>query len=108
MSVALLVLPDFLLVALGWLLRHKLGFNREFFAGLERMVYFVLFPAMLFKAILRTPISDGIAWLLLQATATVVAAGVALAGLGGWVLRAPPLALRSDENTYELQSLMRI
>ena len=95
MSVALLVLPDFLLVALGWLLRHKLGFNREFFAGLERMVYFVLFPAMLFQAILRTPISAGNALLLLQSTAAVVAAGVALAWLGGLALRAQPLALAS-------------
>ncbi len=95
MSVALLVLPDFLLVALGWLMRHKLGFNREFFAGTERMVYFVLFPAMLFQAILRTPISAGSALALLQATAALVAAGVALAWLGGRVLRAPPLALAS-------------
>ncbi|MBO9356350.1 AEC family transporter [Bordetella petrii] len=95
MSVALLVLPDFLLVALGWLLRHKLGFNRDFFAGTERMVYFVLFPAMLFQAILRTPISAGSALTLLQATATVVAAGVALSWLGGRALRAQPLALAS-------------
>lgn len=50
MSVALLVLPDFMLVALGWALRHKLGFSREFFAGTERMVYFVLFPALLFQS----------------------------------------------------------
>lgn len=55
MSVALLVFPDFMLVALGWALRHKLGFSREFFAGAERLVYFVLFPALLFQAILRTP-----------------------------------------------------
>ena len=53
MSVALLVLPDFMLVALGWALRHKLGFSREFFAGAERLVYFVLFPALLFQAILH-------------------------------------------------------
>lgn len=95
MSVALLVLPDFLLIALGWALRHKLGFNREFFAGTERMVYFVLFPALLFQAILRTPISAGSALLLLQATAAVVAIGVALAWLGGRALRAQPLALAS-------------
>ncbi|MCD0504044.1 AEC family transporter [Bordetella petrii] len=95
MSVALLVLPDFLLVALGWLLRHKLGFNREFFAGTERMVYFVLFPAMLFQAILRTPISAGSALMLLQATASVAIAGAALAWLGGRALRAQPLALAS-------------
>ncbi|MGV8294553.1 AEC family transporter, partial [Pseudomonas aeruginosa] len=51
MSVALLVFPDFMLVALGWALRHKLNFSREFFAGAERLVYFVLFPALLFQSI---------------------------------------------------------
>lgn len=95
MSVALLVLPDFLLVALGWVLRHKLGFNREFFAGTERLVYFILFPALLFQSILRTPISADSAFLLLQSTLAVLAVGVTLTWLGGRVLRAPPLALAS-------------
>ncbi len=106
MSVALLVLPDFLLVALGWVLRHKLGFNREFFAGTERLVYFILFPALLFQAILRTPISAGSALMLLQATVAVLLTGFVLAWAGGRVLRAPPLALASSAqcayrfNTY--------
>ncbi|KAK52971.1 transporter, auxin efflux carrier domain protein [Bordetella bronchiseptica CA90 BB1334] len=95
MSVALLVLPDFMLVALGWALRHKLGFSREFFAGTERMVYFVLFPALLFQSILRTPISAGHAMQLLQATAALMACGVALAWLAGPVLRPAPVALAS-------------
>lgn len=92
MSVALLVLPDFLLVALGWVLRHKLGYTREFFAGTERMVYFVLFPALLFQSILRTPISAGNAILLLQATAIVIGSGVALSWLAAPVLRSPAMA----------------
>lgn len=106
MSVALLVFPDFMLVALGWALRHKLNFSREFFAGTERLVYFVLFPALLFQSILRTPISAGNAAILLQATAAVIVSGVMLAWLAGWVLRPPSLALASSAqcgyrfNTY--------
>ena len=95
MSVALLVLPDFLLVALGWVLRHRLGFAREFFAGTERLVYFVLFPALLFQSILRTPISAGNAALLLQAAAIMIGAGVALSWLAGPILRPAPVALAS-------------
>jgi len=95
MSVALLVLPDFLLVALGWALRHKLGYTREFFAGTERMVYFVLFPALLFQSILRTPISAGNAILLLQGTAIVIGTGVALSWLAALVLRSPAVAQAS-------------
>ncbi|MFJ1302583.1 AEC family transporter [Pseudomonadota bacterium AL_CKDN230030165-1A_HGKHYDSX7] len=95
MSVALLVLPDFLLVALGWVLRHRLGFAREFFAGTERLVYFVLFPALLFQSILRTPISAGNAALLLQAAAIMIGAGVVLSWLAGPILRPAPVALAS-------------
>jgi len=92
MSVALLVLPDFLLVALGWALRHKLAYTREFFAGVERLVYFVLFPTLLFQSVLRTPISAGNALALLQATAIVIGAGVALSWLALPVLRSAPMA----------------
>ena len=106
MSVALLVFPDFMLVALGWALRHKLNFSREFFAGTERLVYFVLFPALLFQAILRTPISAGNAAILLQATAAVIVSGVALSWLAGPVLKPSSLGLASSAqcgyrfNTY--------
>lgn len=106
MSVALLVFPDFMLVALGWALRHKLNFSREFFAGTERLVYFVLLPALLFQSILRTPITAGNAAMLLQASAAVIAAGIALAWLAKWVLRPSSLSLASSAqcayrfNTY--------
>ncbi|MGB3434146.1 AEC family transporter [Achromobacter sp.] len=106
MSVALLVFPDFMLVALGWALRHKLNFSREFFAGTERLVYFVLLPALLFQSILRTPITAGNAAMLLQASAAVIAAGIALAWLAAWVLRPSSLSLASSAqcayrfNTY--------
>ena len=95
-----------MLVALGWALRHKLGFSREFFAGTERLVYFVLFPALLFQSIIRTPITAGNAAMLLQATAAVIGSGVALSWLAGPVLRPSSLALASSAqcgyrfNTY--------
>ncbi|AXA72990.1 hypothetical protein A7J71_06150 [Achromobacter insolitus] len=106
MSVALLVFPDFMLVALGWALHHKLNFSREFFAGTERLVYFVLFPALLFQSILRTPITAGNAAMLLQASAALIAAGVALSWLAGLALRPSPVSLASSAqcgyrfNTY--------
>jgi len=95
-----------MLVALGWALRHKLNFSREFFAGTERLVYFVLLPALLFQSILRTPITAGNAAMLLQASAAVIVAGIALAWLAGWVLRPSSLSLASSAqcayrfNTY--------
>ena len=47
MSAALLLLPDFLLIVGGALLKRVRGFEAPFWAGLERLVYFVLFPALL-------------------------------------------------------------
>lgn len=106
MSVAWLVLPDFLLILLGWLLHHRLGFSREFFTGLEKLVYYVLFPALLFQSILKTPISPTTAGDTLMATAALVMVGFTLARFGGWLLKTTPLALASSTqcafrfNTY--------
>jgi len=91
MSVAVLVLPDFLLVALGWLLRHRFGFSREFFAGLERLVYYLLLPALLFRSVLRVPLTAGAAADLIVATALVVGAGIALAWPARHALRVPAI-----------------
>ncbi|NYT62072.1 AEC family transporter [Alcaligenaceae bacterium] len=92
MSVILLVLPDFLLIGLGWLLFHKLKFSSEFFRGAEQLVYFVLFPALLFHSITQTPISLSSAYTLLQATVGVMAFGVAMAWLAVPMMRPDPLA----------------
>ena len=56
MSIALLLLPDFLLIALGALLRRMRGFDRAFWSGVERLVYFVLFPALLFRSLATSPL----------------------------------------------------
>lgn len=92
MAVIQLVLPDFLLIALGWVLFHKLQFSRDFFQGAEKLVYFVLFPALLFQSITQTPISISGAYTLLQAVVALTAFGVALAWLAVPVLRPDPVA----------------
>ncbi|MET0183926.1 MAG: AEC family transporter, partial [Achromobacter sp.] len=73
----------------------RLSFSREFFAGCERMTYFVLFPALLFQSILKTPITAGSALTLLQAVLIVLAVGIMLARLAGPLLKPPSLALAS-------------
>jgi hypothetical protein len=106
MSVTWLVLPDFLLILLGWLLHHRLGFSREFFTGLEKLVYYVLFPALLFQSILQTPITAATAGDTLMATAGLVVVGFTLARLGGWLFKSSDIALASSTqcafrfNTY--------
>lgn len=99
MSVILLILPDFLLIALGWMLLHKLRFSADFFRELEKLVYFILFPALLFQSITKTPISINEAYDLLKATVALTGAGVFLAWLARPVLRPDPSAHASLSQT---------
>lgn len=92
MSIIQLVLPDFLLIALGWALFHKLKFSTEFFQGAEQLVFFVLFPALLFHSITQTPLSLSGTYTLLQATLAVMGFGVVMAWLAVPALRPDPLA----------------
>ena len=57
MQAALTLLPDFALILLGFGLRRWRALGDHFWSGLEKLVYFVLFPALLFNAITKTPLS---------------------------------------------------
>ena len=79
MADALLLLPDFLLIATGFLLCRFTPLDRPLWAGVERLVYVVLFPALLFASIVRNPLELGAALPVAAAGLTVTAVGVALA-----------------------------
>jgi malonate transporter and related proteins len=57
MSTAWLLLPDFLLIALGYALCRWTALDRPLWNGAERLVYYLLFPVLLFVAIVRQPIA---------------------------------------------------
>ena len=75
---ALVLLPDFALILLGFGLRRAMHLGDHFWAGLEKLIYFVLFPALLFHAIARTSID-------FAAAAPFIASGAAALG-GGMLL----------------------
>ncbi|MEO5699506.1 MAG: AEC family transporter [Casimicrobiaceae bacterium] len=83
MTIALLLLPDFLLIAFGALLKRIGGFGPGFWPGLERLVYFVLFPALLFRALAHSPLALADALPLAGVGLGYTFAGMALSGLGG-------------------------
>jgi predicted permease len=95
MNTALLVLPDFLLIALGWLMRRRLGFSGEFFAGSERAVYYLLFPALLFRSTANAQFELVTAANLIQAGLALLAASAALAWLALPLFKARPLDFAS-------------
>ncbi len=51
LSTALIILPDFGVILLGVWLARKMGFATGFWQGIEKLVYFVLFPPLLFHSV---------------------------------------------------------
>jgi malonate transporter and related proteins len=74
-----LLAPDFILIALGYALRRAFGYRDEFWVGLEKVVYFVLFPALLFKALAQARIEAGAAVTLLETALSATLIVMALA-----------------------------
>jgi hypothetical protein len=95
MSTALLLLPDFSLILLGFALRRWMSLGDHFWAGVERLVYFILFPALLVNAILKTRL-DLLAALPLLATALgAMLAGIALSFLARPLFGLKPMVFAS-------------
>lgn len=85
MPVALLLVPDFLLIAAGWVICRHTALNRPVWDGAEKLVYHVLFPALLFEAIARNPMQLGAAAPLAASALALTAVGAALAlAIGVW------------------------
>ena len=75
MNYAQLLFPDFSLILCGFLLCRYTSLNRTVWEQVESLVYFFLFPVLLFHSIVRTPLD-------LQAASHLIAAGL-LVGLSG-------------------------
>jgi predicted permease len=89
-SYALLILPDFALIALGFVLFHRFGYERGFWIGLERLVYYVLFPALLFNSIVAAQYSLAADGKLLIAAVGGLFSAAALGFAGRLMLRSTP------------------
>lgn len=64
---ALLLFPDFSLILCGWLLCRFTPLNRGVWQPVESLVYYFLFPVLLFQSIVRSPLDVGSASSLLAA-----------------------------------------
>ena len=85
MADPLLLLPDLLLIVCGYVICHYTPLNQPVWEGVERLVYHVLFPALLFTAIVRSPQQVADMLPLAGASLVVTVVGVALAlALGHW------------------------
>lgn len=76
---ALLLLPDFLLIVAGWAICRWTALNRPVWDGAERLVYYLLFPALLFNSIVRNPLQPASMAQLAGSGIAVVGTGIVLA-----------------------------
>jgi len=99
MSSALLLLPDFSLILIGWLLVRYTSFDRVFWSGVERLVYFVLFPALLLQSTNSAEFDFSSTSAMLGLAVLTLGFGM-VAGYGvKWVLRPEPLSFASGLQT---------
>jgi predicted permease len=84
MADPLLLLPDFLLIVLGFVLCRFTPLGRSVWDSVERLVYLVLFPTLLFGAIVLNPLDIGRMAALGGSGLAVVVLGIALAYALAW------------------------
>ena len=72
MNFAQLLFPDFSLILCGYLICRYTALNRPVWQQVESLVYFFLFPVLLFHSIVKSPLD-------LTAASSLIGAGLSLA-----------------------------
>ena len=96
MANPLLLLPDFLLILLGFVICRGTALDRRVWDAAERLVYFLLFPVLLFNSILKSPIKPAQALDLGLAGVGMLAVLIAVALA---IVRSPDVDRRLDASS---------
>jgi predicted permease len=99
MSIVTILLPDFSLILFGALLMRITNWGGEFWTGLEKLIYFVLFPALLFYSTSRAPLDFGTTGRVLQIALAATIAGVLLGWLAKPMFKVGPMIFESGVQT---------
>ena len=95
LNTVLLLLPDFALILLGMLIRRWMTFGENFWAGLEKLVYFILFPALLINSLVKAKLDLLSAFPLLATAYVAIVAGMLLGLLPRMFSKVPALTFAS-------------
>ena len=79
MNYAQLLLPDFSLILCGYLICRYTALNRSVWQPVESLVYYLLFPVLLFQSIVKSPVDINAASGLIAAGMLSGVLGIALA-----------------------------
>jgi predicted permease len=92
---ALLVLPNFALIVVGLALARGFDYGRGFWEGLEKLVYFVLFPALLFRSIAVSSLDLASLGKVVASAWAVMVLAMALGALARPLFRVEPVVAAS-------------
>ena len=93
------MLPDFGLILMGALLARRLGYSRPFWEGAERLVYYALFPPLLFTSVVSVKFSLATEGRMLAAAVGAFMAAVALGFASRWIFKPAPAFFASCVQT---------
>lgn len=99
MSIVTILFPDFALIFLGFLLVRYADWGQAFWGGLEKLIYYYLFPALLFYTTARTQFDFASTGKMLQVALLTLLAGIALGWLGKPLFKAAPMVFESGVQT---------
>jgi malonate transporter len=99
MQVISLLLPDFILILMGVIIFRITNWGEAFWAGMEKMVYYLLFPALLFYSTARLQLNLATTGKFVEVGVLALLAGVALTWIGKPFIKAGPMTYESGMQT---------
>lgn len=90
MNITLLIVPIFALILMGWGARRWMVQEHAFWRGLERLIYFAFFPALLFHTLSHAPMDFDAATPMLLTGFAFTFAGMGLGWISQFLFRDPP------------------
>lgn len=87
MNPAFLLLPDFLLILLGFLLVRYTSLHKDIWTGAEKLVYYLLFPALLFNSINQTRFDWGGTSTMVLIAAAAFFSAMFLGYISQWIFK---------------------
>jgi len=99
MQVISLLLPDFILILMGAIIFRITDWGDAFWAGMEKMVYYLLFPALLFYSTARLQLNLGTTGRFVEVGVLALLSGVALSWIGKPFIKAGPMTYESGMQT---------
>jgi len=96
---AFLLLPDFLLILLGFILVRFTHLDKNIWTSAEKLVYYLLFPALLFNAINQTRFDWGGTYSMIFVAGIAFFSAMGLSFISKWIFKPTDLSWSSGFQT---------